>query len=168
MRHSPRHTENLARPMAVELSVLEKRGNEALRKAVDSTTRKEFCPAAEDLRRQVFTKRRMFPVRHIMLILRDAFERGASESDVKAFVRWMDREITQWYRPVGISVPLPQAHLTEETAEAPREIAEVMFRNDPSPFTAHKLLEAIRAHEVATDSLEEVAASYLNNLQRVS
>ena len=159
----------LARPMAVELSVLEKRGNEALRKAVDSTTRKEFCPAAEDLRRQVFTKRRMFPVRHIMLILRDAFERGASESDVTAFVRWMDREITQWYRPQSVNVSLlPKAHLDEETAEAPREIAEVMFRNDPSPFTAHKLLEAIRVHEVATDSLEEVAASYLNNLQRVS
>ena len=168
--HTPRFMDRMGRPDRVEVAHTAKRLYDAMRTATRHAPEKEYCEVAQDYRRDILSKPNMHPVEHILTILNNAMRRNTPQADAEAFwlagLAWTRQQyaLKRGMKPL----PLPVAHLNEEMAEGTREVAEVAFRNDPSPYTAHKLMDAIRGHEIATDSLEEVAESYLNNLQRVS
>lgn len=143
---TPHTVARVAPPRAfrVEIAVAEKRALDALRIAPSRCTRPEHIPEAQNLRRDIISRRRMFPLRHLYTILRDAYERGAEEADVLALARTMDAEIKGWFQAKrGIApVDFNEAHIIETDADTEEDKAQARFFADPSPMNAQRYLDA--------------------------
>ncbi len=153
---------NTDRQFAVSIGVAERRSIDALRRSRRAAVKPEHVDLAEDVSRNTFNHRYQGP-RHIAVILRDAFERGASEADLRAFPNELNAIITSWIAQRDGEKPLQLAdvHQVEERIEGEREVAELAFVYDKSPATAIRLIEAIQKHECANAPLEMCARQYL-------
>jgi hypothetical protein len=103
---------------------------------------------------------RITPVNQIMAMLRDSFERGASQSDLLAFPDAIAHEIEAWCieRSAENPVDFGTAHLNEEKAEAEADIAEAEFQRDPSFRNLKNLEHKHRAHRITAEA--QIKAGY--------
>jgi hypothetical protein len=158
MKRTPNRHAIVARPMAVEVAICEKRLDNALFASIRSAKLREHCPEAENVRRDI-RRKRLRPNKHIALVLRDAFERGADDEDVEALGQEIVAMARQWKkeRDGSVTRPLPEVHQFEEHTEGIAEEAELAFCYDPSPRTFIQLEESKTRHINASMRLLETA-----------
>jgi len=105
-------------------------------------------------------------VRQILALLRDAFDRGANESELLAVADQFKAEISLWYELQRGMLPadlaelrqeLADAHLAEETSEAEKDIAETLLAHHMSAGNAQRVVRTTDAHAVADSRLKRCA-----------
>jgi hypothetical protein len=158
MRNTPNRPNAVARSMAVEVSVCEKRLDNALFTATRSAKLREHCPEAENVRRDI-RRKRLRPNKHIALVLRDAFERNSEDTDGEALGREIIAMWREWKRERdGVILPaFPEAHRLEQHIEGMSDDRTLAFRDNPSPKTYIELEEAKAAEHAADRALLETA-----------
>jgi len=146
-------------PKSLALARDERQVVDALRIARASTIRPARDSYVQQLATDMLTKGRLTGVRQILAILRDAFDRGAPESELLAVPDELTAIIARWYeaergmRPFDLS----EAHKDEEIAEGAKDVAETILAYDPSPGAAQRFLRATAAYDVADNRLVECA-----------
>lgn len=147
--------------MSVEVNFSARKLDEALMKSVRSATRKEHCLKAENTRREI-RRHRILPNQHIVTVLRDAYERGASQADVEAYFREGLAMVGHWYKAERVALPLSEAHKLEEHAEGVKEDRETDFIHDPSPRNAFLYLESFDSYDTKSQALREKARAVVH------
>lgn len=156
-------------PSSLALADSEKRIVESIRIARDSATLTQWNRYTMNLAADMISKLgqgKNTAVRQILALLRDAFDRGASEGDLLAVADQLRSEISSWYDLQRGMLPadlaelrqeLADAHLAEETTEAEKDIAETILAHHTSAGAAQRFLRTTSAHEVADGRFKRCA-----------
>jgi hypothetical protein len=146
-------------PKSLALARDERQIMDALRIARASTVRPARDSYVQQLATDMLTKGRLTGVRQILAILRDAFDRGAPESELLAVPDELTAIIARWHEEKRGMLPidLASAHLDEEVAEGAKDCAETILAHQPSPGAAQRFLRATAAYDVADNKLVECA-----------
>jgi hypothetical protein len=117
-----------------------------------STATEPQSPKMHDLAGDVLSRRKLKPVRHLLALLHDAFQRGADEAALMEVPEELSRALRRWKaRESAPCLDLNIESLHEEQAEAGAEIAEAEARISPSGQAVQKLRLAHRRHNVARE-----------------
>jgi hypothetical protein len=130
-----------------ELLEAETRIIESLRFARSGTAAPQRKGYVKELARDFLSKGRVTPVRQMLAVLRDAFDRGASEAHLLAVADQIRNEIHAWYVERDSALAdFADAHVSEERAEAEADVAEAEFQRSPDHRTLQRMEHATRMH----------------------
>lgn len=134
------------------LELAERRILDSIRFARSGAIHSQKKGYARDLAGDVLSRSRLAPVRHILALLRDAFERDATEAHLQAVTDQIRNEIHAWYVAKENASDFDTAHIEEEIAEGDADVCEARFRQEKS-FPAYQRLEhAHRLHSLKVEA----------------
>ena len=159
--------ESLQRPRATTIptpnsSGMIDDGVEKLRNAcriMRSNTKRAQRKSIRSLAKSFIQKLAFKGLIHLVTLMRDAFDRGAPEEDLRALERELAAMVDQWMieRDGARVIDFVAVHRVEEHSEGLQEETEIDLAYDPSPRHASLFIEAASRHMASIKRMIQAA-----------